>query len=235
MLRNGKKRDNPADETLRWHLILHLAQDMENQQREADRILTSLKEKGILFKGIIEESVDVKNLVDDLPSFETDFVISEKHLQNIFEAWFALFGEYLREDDILLTFNRHFMDYVDALWKQPGDESKVEGILNYQFEFPDFSNLPIEELYDIKRTSSGNDTVRRFKDLLLHFGDDPIDNLPKLGELSASLEKIYPCEKAKNTLKITVKHFPSFPNAAHHKPESPSSYLENRRLFLVES
>ena len=234
MIRGEKGVDSPANETLRWHLILHLAQDMENQRREADRMLTSLKEKGTLFKGIIEESDDVQNLVEDLPSFESDFFMPEQHLKHIFEAWFALFGVYLRENDLLLTFSRHFMDYADELWKQPGNENQVDGISSLQFKFPDFSHLPLEDLYEIKRTSSGDDTVGELKDLLLNFGDDPIHNLPKLEKLTANLEKSYPCEKTKNALKITVKYLPPFPDAGHHESDSLSGYLENRMLILVE-
>ncbi len=234
MIRSGKKGDTTTYETLRWHLILHLAQDMENQRQEADRILTSLKEKGILFKGIIEESDDVQNPVKDLPSFESDFFMPEQHLRHIFEAWFALFGIYLKEDDVLLTFNRHFMDYADELWKEAGNGSQVDGISSLQFKFPDFSHLSLEDLYEIKRASSADDTVRGLKNLLLSFGDDPIHNLPKLEKLTANLEKSYPFEKTKNFLKITVKHLPPFPVFRHHESHSPSAYLENRILFLAE-
>jgi hypothetical protein len=234
MLRNMKGGDNTANDTLRWHLILHLAQDMENQRREADRILTSLKEKGILFKGIIDKANDVQNPVEDLPSFESDFFMSEQHLRHIFEAWFALFGVYLRENDLFLTFNRHFMDFADTLWEQPSNENQIDGILSFRFEFPDFSHLSLEDLYEIKRTASTDDTLRGFQDLLLHFGDDPIHNLPKLENLTANLEKSYLFEKTKNTFKIRVKHFPPFPNTANHEQESPSAYLENKTLFLIE-
>jgi len=234
MIRGWKGKDRPAYETLRWHLILHLAQDMEDQRREADRMLASLKVKGILFKGILEESDNVQNLLEDLPSFGSDLIMPEQHLKHIFEAWFALFGVYLREDDFLLTFNRHFMDYADELWKQPGNENQVDLISSLQFEFPDFSHLPLEDLYEIKRTSSGDDTVMELKDLLLNFGDDPIHNLPKLEKLTANLEKSYPCEKAKTALKITIKYLPPFPDAGHHESESPSAYLESRMLILVE-
>ena len=76
---------------------------------------------------------------------------------------------------------------IPSLWKQPGNESQVDGILSLQFKFPDFSNLPLEDLYKIKKTSSGDNTVRGLKDLLLSFGDDPIHNLPKLVHLQILL------------------------------------------------
>jgi hypothetical protein len=235
MIRGGKGGNRPGYEILRWHLILHLAQDMEDQRREADRMLASLKKKGILFKGIIEDSDNLQNLVKDLPSFESDFFVPEKHLKHIFEAWFALFGAYLRENDLLLTFNRHFMEYADELWKQSGNKNQIDRIWSLRFEFPDFSHLPLEDLYEIKRISSGNDKVRELKDLLLNFGDDPIHSLPKLGNLTANLEESYPREKTENTLKIMIKYLPPSPDDGHHESERPFAYLENRILILVEN
>ncbi|MBN1833317.1 MAG: hypothetical protein JW896_14525 [Deltaproteobacteria bacterium] len=234
MIRNGKREKSPDYKTLRYHLILHLAQDMENQRREADRMLTSLKEKGILFKGIIDESDDVQNPVEDLPSFESDFFMPERHLRHIFEAWFALFGVYIREDDLLLTLNRHFMNYAEELWKKEGGETQVDGISSLQFRFPDFSHLPLEDLYEIKRTSSGNNTMRELRDLLLSFGDDPIHNLPRLEKMTTNLEKSYPHKKTENSLKITFKYLPPFPEAGYHEHDSLSICLENRILFLIE-
>ena len=234
MIRGGKGEDGPSYETLRWHLILHLAQDMEDQRREADRMLASLKEKGILFNGIIEESDDVQNLVEDLPSFDSDFFVPKQHMMRIFEAWFALFGVYLRENDLLLTFDRHSMDYADELWKQPGNENPADGLWSLQFDFPDFSHLPFEDLNEMRRTSSGDETVGKWQDLLINLGDDPIHSFPKLEKLTANLEKSYPCEKTKNTLKITIKYLPRFPDAEHHGSGSPFAYLENRTLILVE-
>lgn len=234
MIRSKKGEDSHAYETLRWHLILHLAQDMENQRREAERVLVSLKEKGILFKGIIENSGDIQNFLEDLPSFESDVSMPEQHLRHIFEAWFSLFGEYLRKNDLLLTFNRHFMEYADELCKQAGDESQFDGILSHEFKFPDFSHLPLEDIYEIKRALYSNDTLEELKNLLLNFGDDPNDKLPKLEMLTSNLEKSYPCKKAKNFIKIRLKYLSPFPDAWHHKSDSLSSYLENRILILVE-
>jgi hypothetical protein len=246
MIRGGKEGDRSEYETLRWHLILHLAQDMEDQRREADRMLASLKEKDILFKGIIEESEDVQNLLEDLPSFESDSIMPENHSKHILEAWFALFGVYLRKGDLLLTLNRHFMEYVherwsqqfmdyaDELWKRPENENQVDGIPSLRFDFPDFSRLPLEERHEINRTSSDDDTVGELKDLLLNFGDDPVHNLPKLEKLTANLERSYHRVKTENTLKITFKYLPPFPDAGKHESESLPTYLGNRMFILME-
>jgi hypothetical protein len=126
------------------------------------------------------------------------------------------------------------MDYADELWKKWGNGNQVHGISCRQFKFPDFSHLPLEDLNELKRSSSGDDMMRRFGDLLLSFGDDPIHHLPKLEKLTADLEKSYPFEKTNNFLKITVKHLPPYPDTGHHKSDAPSAYLENRILFLIE-
>ena len=54
--RGGRQTSAPQeDPALKWHLILHLAQDVEDQKREADKALKALKEKDVPLKGIVEE------------------------------------------------------------------------------------------------------------------------------------------------------------------------------------
>jgi hypothetical protein len=235
MIRNDKRESSPALETMRWHLILHLAQDMENQRHEAERLLASLKEKDILFKGIIEESNNVQNPVEDLPSFESEPFMAEQHLGQIFEAWFALFGAYLGERELLLTFSRHVMDYINERWKEPGKENYVEVPSSIQFKFPDLSHLPSRDLIEIKRTHFSHDKIGELKALLLNLGENSIHTLSKLEALIGEFEELSPWELSKNTLKITIQYLPPFPGDGH--PESGTSFkhLGNKTLVLVEN
>lgn len=112
------------DDSIRWHLILHLAQEIEDQRLEADRILNALKEKKSPLEGIIEEGAD--NIFEDLPKFESEPIMGENSLRQVLEAWFALFGGHLKGDDFLVTFNQHVMEYVSESWEDFGVEKKVE-------------------------------------------------------------------------------------------------------------
>jgi hypothetical protein len=116
------------DHSIRWHLILHLAQEIEDHRREADRMLNALKEKKSPLEGIIEEGADnnINALFEDLPQFESEPIMDENNLSQVLEAWFALFGGHLKGDDFLVTFNQHVMEHVSEFWKDFGVEKKVE-------------------------------------------------------------------------------------------------------------
>ena len=234
MIRNDRRESSPALETTRWHLVLHLAQDMEDQRHEAERLLTSLKEKDILLKGIIEESDNVQNPVEDLPSFESESFTAERHLGQVFESWFALFGEYLGERELLLTFSRHVMDYVSELWREPGKENQVETPSFIQFKLPDISHLPPRHLLEIKRTRFSHDKVGELKDHLLNFGESSIHTLSKLEALIGEFEESCPWELSKNALRITIQYLPPFPGHGHPASGISLKHLGNKTFVLVE-
>ena len=118
------KREEPP--ALRWHLILHLAQDMEEDRREADRMLLDLKDKESPIKGLLGE-VEAKNPLNDLSQFGSDPQKQFYPTELVIEAWLALFGGYLKGNERLLTFSPSVMDYVsearDPAWSR--DEKRV--------------------------------------------------------------------------------------------------------------
>lgn len=106
--RRHKWDEQPA---LRWHLILHLAREMEEDRREADRMLRELQDKESPIKGLLGEE-EVKNPLADLTQFESDLQKTLYPMGPVIEAWWALFSGYLKGDERLLTLSRTVMDYV---------------------------------------------------------------------------------------------------------------------------
>jgi hypothetical protein len=112
--------DKPTQEQdepryLKWHLILHLAMDMEQERQEADRILKGLKEGKSPIEDLLGEEV-VKNPLRDLSQFDSDPGAVSYPLAQVFDAWFGLFGEQLKEGDLLLTMSRQVLDYASETW-----------------------------------------------------------------------------------------------------------------------
>ena len=141
MLRQvGKNASTPEeDPALRWHLILHLAQEVEDQRLEADRLLETLREKSPPLEGIVDNGEDMETLLGDLPHFGSEPMMGEYHLRQIIEAWFSLFKEYLKGNEILITFSRQVMDYVTGLWNDFSLEGETNPVGEYPFTFPDLS------------------------------------------------------------------------------------------------
>ena len=236
MIRRGGRqtsapRENPA---LKWHLILHLAQDVEDQRMEADQALKTLKEQEVPLKGIVEESGEMDNLLGDLPPFESEPMGDEYRFRQILEAWFSLFGEYLNENSILVTSSRHVMAYVTDLWKEYRIEDQEEDIGTIHFKFPDLSQYSLEDLGEIKKKRLNDDKIRELKGLILKFGENVTDNLPKLDVLSKEVEASCPRDLSGRMLNIVVNHFAPFPQGGQTKVNRVLKGLTNKTLFLVE-
>jgi len=121
--------------TFKWHLVLHLAREIEEQRFEADKILNALKKKNSPLEGSVEDTDHVKGIFEDLPRFDLEPVMDTFNLEQIFEAWFSLFGEHLEEDGILITINHHVMDYVSEFGEDLGEMDKDghESIIKFRF------------------------------------------------------------------------------------------------------
>jgi hypothetical protein len=101
---------------LKWHLILHLARAFEENLMAADDILKQVKQQKSPLEEALGEETKLHNTLEYLPQSETDLFLDEHHLQQVFEAWFGLFGESLPDHGILITLNRHVINYVKKIF-----------------------------------------------------------------------------------------------------------------------
>jgi len=106
-------QENPA---LKWHLILHLARAFEENLMAANAILKQVKQQKSPLEEALGEEAQVQNMFEDLLQPETDLFVDEHHLQQVFEAWFGLFGETLPDHGILIILNRHVINYVKKIF-----------------------------------------------------------------------------------------------------------------------
>jgi hypothetical protein len=136
-------RKNPLKE----HLILHLAQEIEQERRKAEELLRRLKEKDSPLRGAIEADEDSPGPLADLPEFNEDVSLPEANLNRVLEAWFSLFEEHVQSDEILLTLSRGVFQGLYEDWEEWGGKNTSTQI---EFQYPDLSDLPLDELLRMK-------------------------------------------------------------------------------------
>jgi hypothetical protein len=229
--KSSASQENP---TIKWHLILHLAQDVEDQRLEADKALKGLKEKEVPLKGIVEESNDMESLLGDLPPFESEPMGGEYRLRQILEAWFALFGGYLEQNDLLVTCSRRVMGYVTDLWEESQYGERRERLASMRFKFPDLSHCTMEELDEIKETRLNDEKIRELKNVLLEPDKNLPNSAPRLEALGKEVEASCPWDISEGLLNIVVTYLPPIPEREQPKMARIFRGLGNKALALVE-
>ncbi len=223
-----------GDDILRRHLLLHLAQDIEDQRREADRLLTAAKVHASPLRGALgEEGMNEDALLADLPAFDSDPAPLDDHLGLRLEAWFGLFGQYLKGDEFLITHDPHIMACVSTTRTGRGGAEGPPGRAAVRFRVPDFSAYDMRGLQDRKAALFKNSRAGELRESLLEYRRNASGDLSALARLAAGVEASFPWGAARGALGITVAfHDPAGPAP----PSDPVDRLLARHsLILVEA
>jgi hypothetical protein len=223
------------DQTIRWHLVLHLAQEVVDQHLEADEILNRLKQKDSPLEGIVEKGEYGKELFGDLPQFKSESLITEYHMRPILEAWFGLFGKDLKGDALLITHDLHVMHYVSELFKEARgiDEGAHDPIAHLRF--PDLAHHPLENMDEIIKEFFGERKFRELKDLIAELGIDPEGNLTKLETISKYVEESSLWELSQGTLDIRIQYLSPLSDSERLNGETVLKSFFNKTILCMDA
>lgn len=113
----GKDADDPAlRNTLKWHLLLHLARSLEGERETAQKLLKKATAAKSPLAEAMEKNEQIPDMFEDLPLSATYPYVTDRHLKLIFEAWFGLFGNLVETGSELLTLDRQVMTYAFGLF-----------------------------------------------------------------------------------------------------------------------
>ncbi len=113
----GKDADDPAlQNTLKWHLILHLARNLEEERVSAQDLLQRASKTRSPLAEAMEKDEGIPDMFEDLPLSGTYPYVNDRHLNLIFDAWFGLFGHLIEAGAELLTLDRQVMSYASGLF-----------------------------------------------------------------------------------------------------------------------
>jgi hypothetical protein len=152
MIRGTGQAAEEAEKTIsmKWHLILHLATETEEEQREAEKIWKVLGRLGSPLKGSLEEE-ELPGLLSDLPGLDREAVFSEERLAQILEAWAGLFSDKMAGEQPLMTLNPQIMEYVISRWEEftsPGEGPRSSSL---ELALPDLSALSQGEFLEKRK------------------------------------------------------------------------------------
>lgn len=234
MLGNRVESHSGKEDAIRWHLLLHLAGDIEEKRLEAGKLLRALKDKKAPLDGSIEDNSDIKDLLRDLHDLGTVSVLNDWNLIQILEAWFGLFGGYLDGNELLITYDRQVMDYLAERWDAlcPENVSTVNPVIG--FNVPDLSGYTPEVQENIQMKNDIARILGEIKDLIITIGKDPTHNLIALDRLSHELDKAVQRTSSESALRLTIKYLYPIKGKVLSESDSVLGHLFNRIIMLVE-
>ncbi|MCD6562054.1 MAG: hypothetical protein J7L16_09915 [Deltaproteobacteria bacterium] len=107
---------DPKEQALKWHLMLHLAREIEENLQEVEGMFYLLKQEGSPLRDALEDKSASKGLFDGMPKSDTNSLVGEHHLSQVIEAWLGLFGEYISDEKLLITLDQKVLDYVTGIF-----------------------------------------------------------------------------------------------------------------------
>ena len=106
-----------TSEALQCHLTLHLAEELEEEQRSAQALLHAASRLDSPLKGAIEGE-DAPGLLGGVTGFERESFFTEDRLAQIIDAWFCLYGEKVPDRVPLITLEPQVMQYLRETWEE---------------------------------------------------------------------------------------------------------------------
>jgi hypothetical protein len=100
------------DMTIRWHLLLQLADRFEVHRKEANRMIEAIrKRRSPLFNHADLTDRTIYPL-ETIEGMNTESFVSDNNVRQLLKAWHSLFGGYIGDDDILFIIDRSVFNYL---------------------------------------------------------------------------------------------------------------------------
>jgi hypothetical protein len=218
------------DLTLKWHLILYLASEVERQNFEVVDMMNRLKEKNPL-AGVLQDPGESKGFFADMPDLTSTDMSESMNILWIMEAWFGLFGKYLKENEVLITCSSHAMDWISSQWDDKTSDDKTARTHSLSFRLSDLS-LQGDDGVDDKKNL--HETEMRIRDLVLRFREDPDRSVKDIQALIKGLEERFPLELSNNALRITLRYFPCISCEGGSEGKDLLRHIAGKTIVLAE-
>jgi hypothetical protein len=221
------------NKALQWHLVLHLAREIECQQAEAEGILVKIKAKESPLKDLMEEETGFE-LFKDLPPFRSETAITEKLWGQILLAWCGLFANHLAEYPILLTNQQPVWDIICKLW-EPLNRPEKPAEVTLEFPLPDVEKYSLASLTEFKKTYLESEQLQAFKKALLVFGEKPKESQAELVRVGQAIAKVWPLDLKTRKYRLAIKTLAPFPEAEHFRSGDLWTKLFNKTFVFISN
>ncbi len=216
----------------RWHLVLHLARELEEQRGEADRILNDLRLQRSPLEGVSDELDETRGLFDDLPGFQWGPGAVPAHPAPVVEAWTGLFGGLPGPGALLLTLERSYVDYLAGIWAEACDNPS--GPPAVRFRLPDLSGEDAARVFRLRGEHLTEPAAKRLGEILRGFGERPEEDLRALSGEAEGLASWCPRDPARGGIVLTAVRLTGPPGDSEKRARHPLARLWGTTLLSME-
>jgi len=179
---------------LKQHLLLHLADDIERQQYELMDMMEKMMGKPPVLKGVLNEPDEAKGIFAYTDDINTSVPEYSPNLPSLVDAWFGLFGGYLKDKELLITCNRPVMEYILSQWDENSGKEDTGDIRRISFCLHD---------------SLSDEDILKIRELIFGFGEETGRCMNELLLLTKNIEEQIPQDPSNAIFEFQLVKFPS--------------------------
>jgi len=219
-LANRISDTSQKDMILRWHMLLHLANRLEENRNDANRMLENLKKQPSPLMNNADLTESTQYPLESLRAIAPESFLNDTNMKQLLRAWYGLFSGMIDRDDMLLIIDRRIFDCLSDECNILGNNLKNPEIVS--FKSPLFEAADIR---DKKITIADNICDVMSSDLKQE------DRITALKKLTAGFESEF--QSASMDRYIHYSMFFSRPSEPDQK-DSFIDFFSGRAIILAE-
>jgi hypothetical protein len=238
MVRRGtgdRRIEQKRASSLKWHLLLRLAWELEKERRDAEAALQHLRDHDSPLKEALGEDLGGPGLMDDLSESLAGPVFEHRLLEDSCEAWLNLFETSVNRESILVTHNEKILFFVRELFEEAlsrVDEMRAIPFLSFHVTDP-LSFPPQEPGESMRADPAGraNLIIREIIETLQREGSLDPDVLS--AQISA-MDELLPSHSTPDLLRVELLSLPKVKGPIPSQWRTIMNGLSGRTLVFFD-
>lgn len=217
------------DRAVKNHMLLHLANRLEEHRNDANRMLGNLnKMPSPLFKNA-DLTDNTQYPLKNLTGIGQELLISNTHTKQLLEAWHCLFNSKINDDELLLTLNPHIFEHLTEEWDIVCNNNNLENdrTISFKTPLPDKSNTKAME-------SLGKITIAKDIQKVLTSNINIKDKIADLKKLTTDFESMFSPEIMDKHINFSLHYFMPPEKTERIQRDDFLRFLSGKALLLAE-
>lgn len=225
ILSNRISDTSEKDMILRWHMLLHLANRLEENRNDANRLIENLKKKPSPLLNNADLTESTQYPLENLREIGPEFFITDANIKLLLRAWHGLFNNLVDKGDMLLTVDRRIFEHVSMEWNSYNNNEDLRPPEIISFKGTPFKRSGIKSA----EVTIGND----IQDVVLSDTKEE-DKIIELKNLTSEFESFFQTETEDSQILFSLMLFHPAEKFREFDIDPFLKFLSGRALLLAE-